>query len=523
MKFSSPRHTKESFKYIPDFLLGLYIFISQTFQFCTERYEWNQIKNIIFSICLTAALFFIIPRLHRQVSKIELDCQADYNNKTAIITFILFFLLSFSILFLWLLGCFPGSFSPDSINQIAQATNGKYNNWHPVLHTLIFFSLPLKITGTISAIILLQIVYFSLFIAFLALSLRRHINLCRTFLVIAAILLSPFTLNIITFPWKDVAFAITAAMCMIFSANIYFSNGLWIEKKRHLILFSVMLALSTIFRHNGLLFTLPLVASLCFFTPKKKWITLALLSILILFTIKIPLYSNLNISAAGDRVTETCGFPLSIITYVAKECPQCLDTQTAAFIEKMTEKDPLWKNFHDVSGFNSIKWKSVNTKVIEEYGRLKIISMAIKCFINSPMQSIKAVAGLTSYVYSVNSEQLINKYIQPNPFGITYNRLLFVEKAEQNYETFFYDSKIGSLFSCVGTTLIIMLSFAVFKTNLKNKMHIRRLLLCSPIYIYVFGTMLFLSGNEIRFFFVVQLIWPPILLILLKKESSHAQ
>lgn len=67
--------------------------------------------------------------------------------KEKIIVYLVTAGIAFAILLVWFLAYYPGSFSTDSITQYGQAVKGNYSDWHPVWHTLIFFTFPLKVFG----------------------------------------------------------------------------------------------------------------------------------------------------------------------------------------------------------------------------------------------------------------------------------------------------------------------------------------------------------------------------------------
>lgn len=506
---------------LPTLCLGLYILFSQSAPFFLEMHNGMVLVGFIHILLFALSLLLILPLLNLIITKITISNTYTRTNTYRLKVFLSFFCISFTILFLWFLGSQPGSYSSDSLSQYAQAYYGKYNDWHPAIHTLLFFTLPLKTTGSVSAIIIFQIAYFSLFMGYFAQVICKYADLRTVILFVFCILASPFTLDILMFPWKDIAFSLASATCILFSANIYFTNGKWIEKRSHLILFSSAIALATLFRHNGILFSLPLLLAIIFFIPKKKWVVLTILSITCILCIKGPVYYFFDVSRPRYHTIEIAGFPLSIITHVAKECPECLDSQTSNFIKRMVQPLPSWKKYQKTSGFNSIKWKGIDAKVIEEAGTVNIIKMATKCFFAAPRHSAIAILDLTSQVYTINTGTNIGTYIDPNSYGIQKDNNLFFEHLNERYRIFFEYSKLNSIFSCIGTTLILMFCFITFKSNLTNKQHLRRLFLCLPIIIYVFGTMLLLSGPDIRFFFATQLVWPGIIIICIKENKEQ--
>ena len=146
-------------------LFESYIFIVCSLQifvnFCwyTNNKIVNRIYIIILSGLLIIPLHLISACMFRMIQKYTYrHTVISRNNK--IISFAVFSSLCFVFLFIWYLGYNPGGFSGDSIDQYSQAVNGTYSDWHPAWHTLLVFTLPIKLIGTTSSIILCQITYF---------------------------------------------------------------------------------------------------------------------------------------------------------------------------------------------------------------------------------------------------------------------------------------------------------------------------------------------------------------------------
>lgn len=470
---------------------------------------------LFFMLALLACIF--APTINKAIT--NYNCKPPANT-SQIKIFITFIFISFLFLLFWFLGGFPGSFSPDSINQYVQVIHGKYNDWHPVLHTLLFFYLPLKIINNIESIVLFQITVFSIFFGYMEYVIYRYAGIKYACISAIFLLLSPFTLNILMHPWKDVAFAMSATMCILYSIHIYQSNNEWTEEKVNLLQLSLMIALSTIFRHNGILFSLPLLVVFYVMLPKKKWLIIFTTSILMIGLIKGPLYSYLDVSKPQERVTETTGFPLSIILNVAKECPTCLDSQTTDFVNRLTLIQPNWKTNHDIVGFNSVKFKNVNTTIIEESGILNIFKMAASCMITAPKPSLLAIFGLTAQVYTLNEEGIIGQGTHPNRYGISWNGISIIYNAETKYTYFLQRCMLTYIFCSIGFCLLLIVSFAIFKLNLKAKSDRKKIFLCIPLFSYTIGTTLLLSGPDIRFFYITYLATPVIILLLSVKRGD---
>ncbi|WP_143154699.1 hypothetical protein [Fibrobacter sp. UWB8] len=436
-------------------------------------------------------------------------------------TMFFFVLLALGVLLFWFMGTYPGAFSYDSINQFEQAIYGTYSDWHPVLHTLLFFTLPIKIFNCIESIVIFQIICFSILFGYMETTLYEYGG--KKFAIISAafILSSPFTLNIVMHPWKDVPFAMICATCLLYSVRIYLSNGEWAKRKTNLILTALMLAFASVFRHNGILFSIPLLGTLYFLLPKKKWILLILTSLLIAGSIKVPLYSYLDVSKPGNRVTETMGLPLSIILNVAKECPKSLDNQTSIFVKEITSVQPNWIDNFDINrGFSSIKYDGIDFNLIEKTGRLAIIKMALKSALSSPKQAVLSFIGLTNIVYGINGAGIIGQGIEPNKFGINWGGNYHIKSFQLNYITLIQKSLLTYILCSVGFPILMIITFIIFKFN-RHSQTILKFALCSPILIYSFGTMLFLTGKDVRFFYLTYLTTPVAILLLSadKKET----
>lgn len=435
--------------------------------------------------------------------------------------FVTFTLLALGILLFWFMGASPGSFSPDSINQYTQAIQGKYSDWHPVLHTLFFFTLPIKTFNCIESIVIFQIICFSVAFGYMETTLYEYGGKVFAIISAAFILSSPFTLSIVMHPWKDVPFAMTCTTSLLYSTRIYFSDGEWAKRKTNLILMASMLVFASIFRHNGILFSIPLWGALFFLLPTKKWVFLTLLSFLIAGAIKVPLYSYLDVSKPGNRVTETTGLPLSILLNVAKECPECLDNQASSFVKEMTSTQPNWKDNYDISrGFSSIKYDGIDFSLIERTGRLAITKMALQSALSAPKQAVSSFFGLTSIVFGINGAGNIGQDIEPNKFGINWNGNHHIHSLQSNYITLIQKSLLTYILCSVGFPILMMITFIIFKFNRGLQTRLK-FALCSPLFIYSFGTMLFLTGNDVRFFYLAYLTTPVIILLLSvdKKES----
>lgn len=481
---------------------------------------WAMIGGIwsglmVFTMLAVCSVWLLVPKIRNLVSNITCSSPDDVSSKMKIKVFFIAFSISFVILLICFVGSYPGSFSPDSINQYTQAISGEYSDWHPVWHTVLFFTFPLKLTGGWSgSIILFQMVYFSVLMGYMAMVIYTYAGLSYAIIGSVFIILSPTTLEILMFPWKDTAFAIVSGFCMIYAVQIYFSKGKWGDKFLHLFLFALMLVSATLFRHNGVLFTFFLVVALFFFMQRKKWVLLTVLTCTLFLCIKGPVYNQLDVSEPGGRIQETMGLPLSVITTVAKETPDRLNEETNSFVNRLLINQPDWKAVHNITGFNSIKFHGIDSNVIEEAGIKKILGMMFHCFLVAPKQSLKAVIGLTSPVYGLEQQSRFGSYIVENNVGLKYNGIESLLKLKNIYFSLIDKTPLRYLFLYIGMTMLIMLAFIIFRSRFNCFEDWKRIFLCLPIFFYNFGTMLLLTGHDVRFFYVSFIICPLVVLIM---------
>jgi len=514
-----------------EIIFGCYLLLIMMTSVCTTIFYTTAYKDNMFGIVLFVTLVFysafaLTPKFHRWIGNLSFTQSHDISRKKKIQVFGLAGGITFIVLAFFYIGFYPGSFSPDSIYQYSQVVNGTYDDWNPAWHTFLIFTMPLKLTGGwIGSVVLFQMIYFSLLIGYMAVLIYVYSGRVYACLSVAFVLLNPYTIEIVMYPTKDVAFAIAAALCMLYAMNIYFTNGKWCDKLYRIFMFAFMLACATLFRHNGVLFTLILLFALFFFMQRKRWFFLFASTCVILFCIKVPLYRYNDVNKPDRRILETMGLPLSVIINVAKESPESLDRQTSDFVADLMNKQPDWKMRHDISGLNSVKWDEngnlgINNDAVKNAGVKGILQMMCHCLFVAPKESLKAVGGLTIPVYGleVNGRELND--IPPNDYGVTYNGVKAINTMEENYRYCVYTTPLHLVFT-IGFTILVMLAFILFKSNIRSFEDWKRILLCLPIFTYDFGTMLLLSGHDVRFFYVSFLVCPLVVLIMCGKRPEQ--
>lgn len=437
--------------------------------------------GIIFFVLIFCASFifsFIISRfLFNLINKIKLPSVSASIDINSPIWFILFFFLSFSSMAVWYIKYYPGWFSGDSLNQLNQALSGNYNDWHPVLQTIITFTFPLTVSkGWQGSIILFQIIEYSLILAYMAKTIQKFGGNLFAFIALLFVILNPVTGAIAKQPWKDVTFAMFCVLLLTYSIHIICDQN-WIHHPVNVILFCLVSVVASLMRHNGVLFTVPLVAIILWNIDSKKLLFSLICGIIILFIlIKCCLYSALGVSNPGNRKVETLGLPMTIIGNVVKESPDKLDSETLSFAYSIAPPE-IWQEYYLCGDFNNIKFNApINTQPIEDAGYLKVLDYALRCFKASPKVAFKALVDVTKMVYAFSGDINWNpEFIPPKLLSPIIN------------------SSLKYIFLYIGLENLIVLLFALAKN---------KFFWVLPLFIHNFGTMLLLTGPDYRFFYL---------------------
>ena len=507
-------------------LLILYsVFIFSTYAFVATDKISSWIKWTILIIILSLV---ICPLVLKLVRKIQFHQPRKSGTTThSFLWLLLFFLIPLILFLAKYIICYPGAFSPDSIVQYSQAISNQYNDWHPVIQTLLFIKLPLLLTGGwIGSIALFQIVEFSVILAYALYTIRRHTNNLYAILAMLFIMMNPQTTNMAMYPWKDVSFAMGALLLITYTLRIYFTSGNWIKRPLNLIAFILTATLTTLMRHNALLFTIPLFIAIAFLIHWKHALVILAGVIILIAAIKIPLYSALHVEKSDSRQIETLGLPMNIIGSVATYAKEDLDEETRTFIYQVAPEE-AWEESYTYGDYNSVKWDDrTNNDIIEEYGAAKVLSMAWRCINNSPNVSLKGLIHLTDAVYTVcdNYRYYDIPMIFENVYGTTQQGIPKLQELNEKMTYRIYKG-LPWIFMYLGSMHLVLLISALAKCRLNQWNDWKKILLILPVFLYNFGTALLLTSasDSSRFFYYTFLILPTLLIFLYKDDERSPE
>ena len=508
---------------IPGIVLILYVQLILSADIYLSELK-SATKTWLYVLAFVGAVI-LCPALIRLFRRFSIRYKATLTNKRRkIIWFTAFWLISAAIFGFYYVAEYPGAFSADSITQYKQAITGVYNNWHPVLHTLLGFKLPLTLTGGwVGSIVLFQLIVFSLAAAYAAYTILRHSNIPFAALSLAFILISPATAVMSLYPWKDIPFAIMALLAVSYAANTYFTKGEWLKKRSHIVAVVIVLVLATVFRHNAILFTLPMLIAMLLYLKRKAVLIIAACFAAAVILIEGPLYAMLHVEQPGDRQTEMLGVPVSVIGAVAARNPSALDAESRQFIYSVAPAQS-WTNGYVIGNFNTVKFlPGTNYHKISEAGAPKVIGCMFKCFIRSPKEAFAGFIAATDMVYTVTGDDSYWSDVTPGIVGNEYNISYRGDRVAKDVISF-TSNRLNTFmkwfFWYVGAMNLLLITAALARFKFNQKAEWKRILPVLAMLMYNFGTMLLLSGDDFRLFYYTFPITPVLLLLILREEDN---
>lgn len=526
--------TEKIWKYIGGvngLLLVLYLIFAFTSAVITNKHlsRYYFAGSLLIIVVLTVVVSPIVMRLFSKASIKPRKKNGEIRFSTKALLFTVFFFVSFICFLLYFIAFYPGGYYPDSFSQYHQAMNSEYNDWHPVMHTLVAFKLPLAITdGWVGSIVLFQIICFSLVLAYSFTVIYNCTGWTYTVLSMIYILGNPQTGNIAMFPLKDVSFAIGALLLLTYALQIYVTKGEWVRKPINMAFFIVAEVLTTLFRHNAVLFTVPLIAAVLFFMTWKRGLALCI-AVLMLYTgVKGPFYNSIGVVRPGERIVEMLGLPMTVIGAAATYTEDRLDDETREFALKVAPRE-VWEEKFMPGCYNWVKWDSrTNNGVIEAYGARRVVSMMFRCFRDSGVVSVVSLIRLTeaAYTFSNSYGKDFSLVMEPGVLDNNENIAMMGNKTMATLIRGFnhaVSDLLPHVFLYLGVMHFILILAILSKNRLNRLNDLKKIFFVLPVFAYNYGTTLLLTGmnDAPRFFFYTFMLMPCLLIILLQEEDEE--
>ena len=468
--------------------------------------------------------FLLCPLLIRKLRTLEPKGSGAAGKDGSRLRKILFFLLPLAVMLIAFAAFYPGGFATDPVNQYAQAASGQYDDWHPVLHTLLAYKLPLLISGGwAGSVVLFQILQFAAVIGYTLCVIEKYAGRKTSVFVLLLFVFNPQLSYMAMFPFKDMSFAMGALLLAVFALEIYKTKGGWIRKIPHLIAFILVMAVTTLLRHNAVLYTVPLLFAVFWYIGGKKTILIGLSVLALMGLVKLPLYKLLNVQKADQRQVEVLGVPMSVIGAVAANRPEALDAETREFAFKVAPQEVWEKGYLD--GFNYVKWDAqTDNNVIEEYGAVNVVKMMLKSLKASPVTALKGLVRVTCPVYSPFYYYHFNDvWVTDNTLGLKQTGIPSLRNLEYQYQQL-AGIAAPHLFFCFGAMHLLLLAVLLSRCRFGKKEDRKKLCLALPLLMYNFGTALLMTGAEdaCRFFFYTWFVVPLLLILFFTTDEQAA-
>ncbi len=419
---------------------------------------------------------------------------------------------------------YPGAVSVDSAVQWTQAATNTYSNWHPVFHTLLL-RLGYLLRPNYGFVVALQCGLFSLAAGYLIAVLHSWGIKAWILLPLQALItLSPIVGNTMMYLWKDNAMTIGATLLLAQAANIYLSRGRWLRRLLNAAAFGLMLAFTTMVRHNAVLFTLPLLLAvlLCYRGQFKSMLASAAVFAACLALVWGPLYQSLHVTYPNNALEESIGVPMTVISDVRKLNPDALDGETRTFTDAMAGESG-WESYqlHD---YNSIKFGGTR-EAVARASMADILRMAASAARRDPRTAFLAVCGVTDLVWGVADEGDALIYVRNSHdlpgvpvLDRTMNRIGRAVKTviTEPFQVF----PLRWYFGNIGVSFLLTLVAALWAVRRNGT---AALVLVLPVLLYNLGTMAVLCGKDARFFAFSPLYCTLLLLVLLRPTTDSQE
>ena len=435
------------------------------------------------------------------------------------------FSCSLAVLGFCFLAVNPGGFDGDPAVQLEQALTGHYTDFHPVLHTLIVFWLPLKLTGNwFPSIVLFQILLFSAALTYVCDTVRMYADTLWAFLSMVIILGNPITQAYLMYGYKDETFGICAMLLVCMNARILFSRGEWLKKPIHLIFFSVTLAVTSIIRHNGILFAAPCLVGAALCVSRKRSLITAAAMLIVFAGIKGPLYAAIDVERTEDRSSQTMGLPMAVIGGAVTYRPEKLDDELLNFAYSLAPKE-VWEEKYTWGVFNWVDWdRRSNHQVLADAGLVHVLKYMITAVREAPKESLKALVETTDIAYGIVPDQLADGdvYLAGAHLGVQDQSIPWMREILYGYRRIMY-TLFPHAFLHSGVTLFVLLTVMLARIPLNRKESWKRIVPVLSIFCYNLITMLVLFSwwDGARFFHYSLWVAPVLLVMLVRREIPY--
>jgi len=326
--------------------------------------------------------------------------------------------IGLGFLFYWLV-YYPAIMGSDVNDQWGQMLTLNITDAHPAFHTLYFWVLT-RIWKSPASVALFQILLFTLLGGKILALFEEH-GAPITLLGVIAIVFgfNPINaLNVISL-WKDTIFAACFLWAVLILLKIILDSGKWLEKKLNVVGYGLLLALISLFRHNGITISLGFLLGLgMLYRSYIKHIFMMLGAMLVvIFMVRGPLYEVLHVPPTPKRMAYSW-IAHNIAYHLVKGTP--LSDEEAQYLNNLYPVGTKWyfEKYCSVSvSLNpDFKWSVIDFNFFKIFIDLNFFKSprTFLEYLRDQSSLVWRIRTLDGYVWAFH-EPLNEVYIVPRP------------------------------------------------------------------------------------------------------------
>lgn len=507
-------------------LMALYFCFASSYFIDINEFKYRVIMYVLGTVLLFPLFKYVLKRT-------KCFCiETNENNTPSKKEFFLYLIISAIFCSFYFIALYPGWQSQDTIDQWNQAISNTYSNWHPVIHTLLFYKVPSTIGNDYTFAVIWQLIMIVVVLAIICYGYRKvGFRKKEVLIMLILVLINPYNARMINVVWKDVAFSFLLLLSSLVLIYTVSSRGEWLSKKRNIVKFSVLLLLMLFMRHNGIISVIFILGGV-FLAFYKYWKRIFVMAISVLssyFIITNIVFNVYQVEKHTSTFSEAIGIPLNQISYIYNNNGN-ISQQNEEYLLNIADLD-IWKLKYNKRNFNPIKWErnAVNIERINEQPS-EFFQNYFVLVKNNIGLAVESFYNVTSTIWSIEDAG--------NEIGAKADDFRYNEKNEKiykisdklnyilnNYNRWINNIGIGKIvFGYGGSLFIILLSICIVIN--KNKVALKKYLPYIPVLSNTLGIVLLITGEEHRFVYAQVLCAIPLLFYALsnittKKEENE--
>lgn len=380
-------------------LVDLYNTESTTYKIQLEPNKSNNIWLSIYALISTGLTVGLIILFISTFFLIIKPISHQDNQKK--IPWWLYSIITITYWLIKLLAFWPGIMSQDAQNQWWQFLNPQLlNNNLPFFHTLTMWAIT-RFWLSPAAIVFVQIMILGIFSGW-GFSILRRLGVPSVIIFVAWIIFtfSPVNSFFIITVEKDILFSLCTLILFLILLIIITSDGKWLCKRYSWIIFGVVIALITFYRHNGFVIGVStlIIMILVFRRYSRQFIMSLIVAIILWIGVQIGLSTILGVKHWGEEYNNRI-FVQQIIAHIKNHTS--LKQDEKAFINTLSPELGEWG--YSCYTFNSIMYDSIYSPNWREINRnsYKIRKLYFDLLIRNPKVNISEFICRSSIIWRI--------------------------------------------------------------------------------------------------------------------------